>query len=116
MAHDSPEDPHTDSNLKPAFKAWRLTTTTFVINEHKDSYDERPLIYAKLLLEHEHMVIIDTGCGGATEDPKIDLKSLRTFIETVQIRGNDDKPLNEGGRMKYIIVLTHCHYDHICTS
>ncbi|KIP05023.1 hypothetical protein PHLGIDRAFT_120190 [Phlebiopsis gigantea 11061_1 CR5-6] len=113
MARDGSEDPHTDTNLKPAFKAWRFNATTFVINEHKDSYDEQPLIYAKLLPGDEEMVIIDTGCGGATKDPKIDLKSLRTFIETVQVRGNNDKPLNEGGKMKYVIVLTHCHYDHI---
>lgn len=101
---------------EPAFKAWKLNSTTFIIKEHKDSYDERPLIYAKMMPGGNTIVIVDTGCGGATEDPTINIKSLRVFIETVPIPDNDHEPINEGGRMKYTVILTHCHYDHICTS
>ena len=98
---------------KPAFKASRLTPSTFVINEFADIYDESPLIYAKICAEIATIVIIDTGCGGATEDPDIDLKSLRAFIETVAVVDNGGKPLNEHGGMRYIVILSHCHYDHI---
>ena len=101
---------------KPAFKATRLTFSTFVIKEYADSYDEHPLIYAKICSEIATIVIIDTGCGGATKDPDIDLKSLRQFIETVPVEDNDGEPLNKRSEMRYVVVLSHCHYDHICKS
>jgi glyoxylase-like metal-dependent hydrolase (beta-lactamase superfamily II) len=85
-----------------------------VINEFADTYNESPLIYAKICTEISTIVIIDTGCGGATDDPDIDLKSLRTFIETVAVADNGGRPMNEQGKMGYIVVLSHCHYDHIC--
>jgi len=101
----------------PAFKASRLTPSTFLIIEHSDVYSEHPFIYAKIIPSANTIVIIDTGCGGATNDETINLKSLREFIETVGIEDNEgDKPLNEGGKMRYIVVLSHCHYDHICRS
>ena len=73
----------TDPPRKPAFKASRLTQSTFVIKEYADIYDERPLIYAKICAEISTVVVIDTGCGGAMDDPDIDLTSLRMFMETV---------------------------------
>lgn len=102
-----------DPSRKPAFKATRLTQSTFVIKEYADVYDEQPLIYAKVCAEINTIVIMDTGCGGKTEDPDIDLTSLRAFIETIAIPDNGNKPLNKGGHMKYVVVLSHCHYDHI---
>ncbi|KAJ3552088.1 hypothetical protein NM688_g4344 [Phlebia brevispora] len=98
---------------KAAFKTCRLTPTAFVINEHSDVYDEKPLIYAKIVPSANTILILDTGCGGATKDTKIEIKSLREYIETVPLRANGDKPLNQGGTMRYIVVLSHCHYDHI---
>lgn len=61
------------------------------------------------------MLIIDTGTGGKSNDPDIEVTSLRQFLETVGVEDNGNKPLNEGGKMKYVVVTTHCHYDHICT-
>lgn len=98
---------------KAAFKATRLTPSTFVIEEYADIYDEHPLIYAKLCSEINTIVIVDTGCGGATNDQDVNLTSLRAFIETVPVADNGHQPLNEGGKMEYIVVLSHCHYDHI---
>ncbi|KAI0090169.1 Metallo-hydrolase/oxidoreductase [Irpex rosettiformis] len=97
----------------PAFRASRLTPSTFVIQEYADSYDEHPLIYAKICAEIATLVIIDTGCGGATKDLDIDLKSLRKFIEAVPVEDNNGEPLNKGSEMRYVVVLSHCHYDHI---
>ncbi|KAI0701202.1 Metallo-hydrolase/oxidoreductase [Cytidiella melzeri] len=111
---------------KPAFKASRLTLSTFVVREFADSYGEHPLLYTKICAEIATILRtarggaaptlsdpIDTGCGGATQDPEIDLKSLRVFLETVPVIDNGGKPLNNGGRMQYVVVLSHCHYDHI---
>ncbi|TCD60478.1 hypothetical protein EIP91_010026 [Steccherinum ochraceum] len=71
-----------------------------------------PYIYVKIL-DESSILIIDTGCGGKTDRPEINLKSLREFIETVAVADNGGKALNEGGRRGYIVVLTHCHFDHI---
>ncbi|KAL4247218.1 Ribonuclease Z/Hydroxyacylglutathione hydrolase-like protein [Abortiporus biennis] len=97
----------------PAFKVSKLTLTTFLIVEYNDIYDEHPFIYVKINRPSNTILIIDTGCGGATDDPNVDLKDLRVFIETVDVDQNDGRPLNHGGKMKYIVALTHCHYDHI---
>lgn len=101
----------------PAFKATRLSpsSTTFLVVEHSDAYFEHPYIYVKPL-DQSSILIIDTGCGGKTDRPEINLKSLREFIETVGVADNGGKALNEGGRKGYIVVLTHCHFDHIRAS
>ena len=110
--HDAP-DIHTP-HAKAAFKARRLTATTFVITEYMDIYHEQPLIYVKRAPDAGVILILDTGCGGATADPDVEVRSLREYIETVPIPDNQDEPLNKDGEMRYIVVLSHCHYDHIC--
>ena len=104
------------SQPKAAFHASRLTSSTFLIKEYDDIYSEHPHIYAKVDVSANTILIIDSGCGGASNDPEVKITSLRTFVESVGVDDNDGRPLNEGGRMKYIVVLTHCHYDHIRKS
>ena len=94
-----------------AFTASRLTSTVFKIVEYDDIYAEHPFIYAKVLADV--IVLVDSGCGGASNNPRVDVTSLRVFIETWPITDNDDKPLNENGSRAYIVICTHCHYDHI---
>ena len=105
-------DTHAPHN-KAAFKARRLTATTFVITEYMDIYHEQPLIYVKRVPSAGVILILDTGCGGATADPDVGVRSLREYIETVPISDNADEPLNKDCEMRYIVVLSHCHYDHI---
>jgi glyoxylase-like metal-dependent hydrolase (beta-lactamase superfamily II) len=100
---------------KSAFQASRLTSSTFLIKEYNDIFSEHPYIYLKLIPSTNTALIIDTGTGGKSNDPTIRISSLRKFIETINVTENNDQPLNEGGKMKYVVVLTHCHYDHICT-
>lgn len=114
-------DVHTNSPARPvrakrsAFKATRLTAYTFLIVETDDIYSEHPFIYAKLIPAANTILLLDTGCGGVSNDSNIEVTSLREFIETVGVEDNDGRALNEGGKMRYIVVLSHCHYDHICT-
>jgi glyoxylase-like metal-dependent hydrolase (beta-lactamase superfamily II) len=76
-----------------------------------DKYREYPFIYAKVT--PHALLLIDTGCGGATDKPDIELTSLRKFLETYPVADNDNTPLNEGGRKDYVVICSHCHYDHI---
>ncbi|KAJ3744365.1 Metallo-hydrolase/oxidoreductase [Lentinula detonsa] len=115
-----------NDNKRSAFNATRLTSSTFLIKEFDDIYSEHPYVYAIIIpaksesvlsSRHGTIILIDTGCGGASNDPNARISSLREFIETVEVTDNDNKPLNgdddRQGRMGYIVVLTHCHYDHI---
>ena len=105
---------NTQATSIAAFHASRLTGSTFLIKEYNDIYSERPHIYAKIIQAANTILIIDTGCGGATNDAKVKVKSLRQFIESFKIEDNHGLPLSNGGTMDYVVVLTHCHYDHIC--
>ncbi|KAI9061042.1 Metallo-hydrolase/oxidoreductase [Trametes sanguinea] len=98
---------------EPAFTARRLTATTFLITEVDDIYDEHPFIYAKLAPAARTLLLLDTGCGGASRDPAASFKRLRDFLERAPVEDNDGAPLNAGGGLGYVVVLSHCHYDHI---
>jgi hypothetical protein len=102
------------SNPRSAFIASRLTPTTFIVKEYNDIYSEHPYIYVKLIPSAHTVCVIDTGCGGASNDPDVEITSLRTFLETVPVPDNGYKPLNES-KMRYIVICTHVHYDHIRT-
>ncbi|KAI0734211.1 Metallo-hydrolase/oxidoreductase [Fomitopsis betulina] len=102
-----------DSTEKTAFTARRLTRSTFLIVEVDDIYSEHPYIYAKLVPDAHTLLLLDTGCGGASNDRSVPFASLRAFLETVPIAENGGRPLNDGGRMRYVVALSHCHYDHI---
>ena len=105
----------TASGERTAFAARRLTRSTFLIVED-DEYREEPFIYVKLVPAARTIVILDTGCGGKPRDPDAKVTSLRDFVERVPVEDNDNRPLNPGGKMEYIVVLSHCHFDHIRTS
>ncbi|CDO72467.1 hypothetical protein BN946_scf184980.g8 [Trametes cinnabarina] len=97
----------------PAFTARRLTGTTFHVTEVDDVYDEHPFIYAKLVPAAGTLLLLDTGCGGASRNPEAAFNRLRDYLERCPVTDNDGLPLNEGGKMEYVVVLSHCHYDHI---
>lgn len=94
-----------------AFKASKLTSAVFKIVEYDDIYSEHPFIYAKIL--PQVIVLVDSGCGGASNNPTVDVTNLREFLETWPVDENNGKPFNENGSREYIVVCTHCHYDHI---
>ncbi|KAJ5921776.1 hypothetical protein N7516_009479 [Penicillium verrucosum] len=92
------------------FTASRLNGTTFQIVED-DKFLEMPIIYAKVY--RSVFVLMDTGCGGAARDPSVELRSLRSFLETVPVKENGEAPLNSGREREYLVICTHCHFDHI---
>lgn len=94
-----------------AFTVHKLASSLFRIVETDDVYSEHPFIYVKFL--PGILVIVDTGCGGRTTKPDIEVTRLREFIETWPVPELGGEPLNPGGQRSYIIVCTHCHYDHI---
>ena len=97
------------------FTCSRLNATTFAIVE-ADKWDELPIIYAKVYASMSVLVLIDTGCGGAAKDKSGELTSLRAFIETCAVTDNGGRPLNPAGEKDYVVICSHCHFDHIGTS
>ncbi|RDX42120.1 Metallo-hydrolase/oxidoreductase [Lentinus brumalis] len=106
-------DPAAPGSGRAAFTAHRLTPSTFLIVEVDDIYDEHPFIYAKIVPAAHTILLLDTGCGGKTRKPDAELTRLRDFLERAPVQENEAKPINTGGLMRYVVVLSHCHYDHI---
>ncbi|EPE24533.1 Metallo-hydrolase/oxidoreductase [Glarea lozoyensis ATCC 20868] len=96
---------------KTSFISKRINPSTFLIIED-DSYGEQPYIYVKLY--PNHIFVTDTGCN-SPRSSKPSLTSLREYIETIPLPDYDNKPLNSPGptQKQYVIICTHCHYDHI---
>lgn len=105
-----PEAPAALAAPSTCFSCTRLNASTFLIVED-DQWSEMPFIYAKIY--NSVLVLVDTGCGGAARDSSVELTSLREFIEAYPVADNDDQPLNPAGKKDYVVVCTHCHYDHI---
>ncbi|CAJ2509647.1 Uu.00g146730.m01.CDS01 [Anthostomella pinea] len=95
-----------------SFTTKRTSPTTFVIQE-RDAYKEHPLIYAKLHPKADVVVLTDTGCDEPDEQHKTARYiHLREYLEHCPVSANHDKPINPDGKRRYIIIQTHCHYDH----
>ncbi|KAF7563347.1 hypothetical protein G7046_g772 [Stylonectria norvegica] len=104
------EDIIRNSHTRTCFTATRLNDTTFRIIE-EDKWDELPFIYVKIY--DSDITLVDTGCGGAAKDGSVQLTSLRKFLETFPVSDNHNEPLNANGEKDYVVICTHCHYDHI---
>ncbi|KAK3071375.1 hypothetical protein LTR53_008727 [Teratosphaeriaceae sp. CCFEE 6253] len=95
-----------------SFTTKRVNATTFVVQEH-DAYGEIPLIYVKQHPTAPVIILSDTGCDEPSEKHKHDkIIHLRDYLEHHPVSANNSQPLNPGGKLKYIIICTHCHYDH----
>ena len=100
------------TSASTGFNTSRLNKSTFVIHE-EDIFNENPLIYAKIFMEPPLLVLSDTGCGKPGLSPSIKATSLRNYLETCPVSSNSDQPLNPLGKLPYLIIITHCHFDHI---
>jgi len=101
-----------DKGKTSSFTAERINETTFVIRED-DLYEEHPFIYAKVHPSAPVIVLSDTGCDEPSEKHKHDRYiHLREWLEHCPVEANDHKPLNADGKRHYVIICTHCHYDH----
>ncbi|KAF2773357.1 Metallo-hydrolase/oxidoreductase [Teratosphaeria nubilosa] len=95
-----------------SFTTTRVNRSTFVICEN-DLHGENPLIYVKIHPKAPLIVVSDTGCDGPAERHKHDtFTHLRDYLESYPVPANSAHPLNPGGERRYMIICTHCHYDH----
>lgn len=92
-----------------SFISSRVNSSTFLIIED-DSYGEQPYIYVKVY--PDHLLITDTGCNSPRSKNR-SLISLRQYLETFPLSWNNRQPLNPNGVKAYVILCSHCHYDHI---
>jgi glyoxylase-like metal-dependent hydrolase (beta-lactamase superfamily II) len=98
-----------DSSPSTSFISRRVNNSTFLVIED-DGYGEQPYIYIKIY--EQYLLLTDTGCNSPrSKTPS--LTSLRQYLETSPVSANKDRCLNPYGRKKYIIICSHCHYDHI---
>lgn len=96
-----------------SFTTTKLNSTTYLIQEH-DAYSENPFIYVKLHPKLPIIILSDTGCDEPSSQHKhAQYTHLRDYIENFPLPSNNHQPLNPGSRLKYYIICTHCHYDHI---
>jgi glyoxylase-like metal-dependent hydrolase (beta-lactamase superfamily II) len=101
------------SSLNCPFSIRKLNESTHLIRE-RDEYGEYPHIYAKLCYStsksgqrSEVIVLSDTGCAtnifsSSGNEPAA--WDIGTFLEYT---------INPGNRIPYLVITTHCHYDHI---
>ena len=113
LEHTGTPSPSTGS-APTTFACERLNSSTFLIVEN-DRFEEHPFIYIKISHNPPLIVVSDTGCGGA---PDALGDNLRNFLETHSVAANGHQPLNPlrpNGEpsLPYLIICTHCHYDHI---
>ena len=104
--------PALEAEQKP-FYIIQLTQSSWLIREH-DKYGEYPNIFAKFCRVSDDAVIVlsDSGCATSVrnEDFDSDLSNgpehwnLRTFLEAT---------INPSAKLPYLVITTHCHYDHI---
>jgi glyoxylase-like metal-dependent hydrolase (beta-lactamase superfamily II) len=104
-----PESFSISSSQSTSFITKRINPTTYLIIED-DSYSEQPHIYIKIY--PNHLLLTDTGCN-SSRTPNLTITSLRQHLETFPLPQNNNRPLNPHGLKRYIIICTHCHYDHI---
>jgi glyoxylase-like metal-dependent hydrolase (beta-lactamase superfamily II) len=98
-----------DSPPSTSFVTRRVNASTFLVIED-DVYGEQPYIYVKIY--DQYLLLTDTGCNSPrSEEPS--LTSLRQFLETYPVSQNKDRCLNPNGIKKYVLICSHCHYDHI---
>lgn len=92
-----------------SFFSTRVNSSTFLVIED-DSFGEHPHIYIKCY--PEHILLTDTGCNSPRQKG-LSITVLKEYLETVPIACYNNEPLNLEGRKPYIIICSHCHFDHI---
>ncbi|KAI6819719.1 hypothetical protein KC340_g13649 [Hortaea werneckii] len=98
--------------MSSSFTTRRVNKSTFVVQEH-DAYGELPLIFVKVHPTIPVVIVSDTGCDEPNKKHKDDhYIHLRHYLENYPISCNGNSPLNNGGEKRYLIICTHCHFDH----
>ena len=123
---------HNSTPTIPTASPPTRTVSHYLIREH-DPYGEYPNIYAKVIkitspLTASVIVLSDTGCGTQVRNAEFEEADVSTGPEWWDIGTFLDFTLNRGhgegsgntrgapskaGKAPYLIITTHCHFDHI---
>jgi len=98
-----------DSLPVTSFFSLKVNDSTFLIIED-DRYGEQPYIYVKVY--PNFLLVTDTGCN-SPRSPTPTLTCLRQYLEKYPVPLNQNQCLNPNGEKDYVIICSHCHYDHI---
>ncbi|KAJ6028847.1 hypothetical protein N7540_004423 [Penicillium herquei] len=112
-----------DSNFDlPAscpFHVRRLNESIYVFREH-DNYDQYPNIYAKICSAPDEngslssvIVLSDAGCATSIKNPDFDYSKDPKTPEYWNIYTALKQTINPDGQFPYLVITTHCHFDHI---
>ncbi len=91
-----------------------LNKSLYLIREN-DGFGEYPNIYAKVCTANGSTVIVlsDTGCATEVKNPDYHSVVTPRAPEYWNLRTVLEMTINPGGRFPYLVMTTHCHYDHI---
>ncbi|MCJ1339512.1 hypothetical protein MMC09_004802 [Bachmanniomyces sp. S44760] len=93
------------------FSDSRVNRSTLLVVEN-DSFEEHPFIYVKVCDSAGVIVVSDTGCGGKGHDTIVEFLEHRLATFNFQ-KLRDSGRVDDGAEYEYLIICTHCHYDHI---
>ncbi|KAH4126285.1 hypothetical protein HBH64_026970 [Parastagonospora nodorum] len=88
------------------FTIRQLNKTTWLVREN-DQYSEHPHIYIKKYTNDSSSVLIITDTGVGTSTPRPSPHENWTLASFIQHHFNPTLSI------PYLVVLSHCHYDHI---
>ncbi|KAJ5108701.1 hypothetical protein N7456_005376 [Penicillium angulare] len=105
------------------FHVRRLNESIYVFREH-DNYGQFPNIYAKICSisgtngsPTSVIVLSDAGCATSIKNPEYDLDTSKDpEIKTPKywnIYTVLKHTINPTGQIPYLVITTHCHFDHI---
>ncbi|KAI9686442.1 MAG: hypothetical protein M1820_010638 [Bogoriella megaspora] len=92
-----------------SFHDRRVNSSTFLIVED-DEFREQPHVYVKVY--PNYLLVNDTGCNAPLDKHSSPI-SLREYLETRPLASKGNECLNPHGRKRYVIICSHCHFDHI---
>lgn len=99
------------------FSVRRLNESFYLFREH-DAYGQYPNIYAKICHSATPstsavIVLSDTGCATTAKNPNYGSTSKPDEPESWNLNTVLRHTINPGGRLPYLVMTTHCHFDHI---
>ncbi|KAJ5273894.1 hypothetical protein N7478_009019 [Penicillium angulare] len=104
------------------FHVRRLNKSIYLFREH-DNYGQFPNIYAKICSTSDAngtsssptsvIVLSDAGCATSIKNPEYDISKDPSTPKYWNIYTVLKHTINPHGQLPYLVITTHCHFDHI---